>query len=159
MEKLIPCKACGKEISKEAKTCPNCGAKNNRFSLWQAILAIFLLFIIYGAFTSIKTTPTVTTNSTVTRSEETSKPALEVLQTRSISDSYSRYIVGKVRNNTDRTYSYVQVSFNLYDNSGAQVGSTLDNINNLEPNGIWKFKAIIIGDNVASFKFKDVSGW
>jgi len=28
MDELVPCKTCGSEIAKNAKVCPNCGAKN-----------------------------------------------------------------------------------------------------------------------------------
>jgi hypothetical protein len=67
--------------------------------------------------------------------------------------------VGTVKNNSPKTYSYAQVEFNLYDNSGAQVGSTSANVNNLEPNRKWKFKAIIYVDNASSAELKGVSGW
>ena len=30
MEKLIKCKVCGNEMTKLAKTCPACGAKNRK---------------------------------------------------------------------------------------------------------------------------------
>ena len=48
-------------------------------------------------------------------------------------DEYGiRYkIEGTIKNNTDKQYSYVQVTFNLYDKDGAQIGSALANINNL----------------------------
>ena len=132
MEKLIPCKACGKEISSDAKTCPNCGAKNKHFPWWQVILALFLFSFIYGAISN-KTTPTGPGNVNKGQiEEERNAPDLEVLQAKSVSNGYSKYIIGMVKNNTDKTYSYVQISFNLYDDSGAQVGSSIDNINNLE---------------------------
>jgi len=68
-------------------------------------------------------------------------------------------VVGTVKNNTDKEYSYVQVEINLYDDSGAQVGSTLDNTNNLEPGGTWKFKAVIMEDNATKYRIKDISGF
>lgn len=71
----------------------------------------------------------------------------------------NRYIVGTVKNNTNKQYSYVQIEFNLYDKSGAQVGSTMDNINNLEPQGTWKFEAIVMEDKATQAKLKGVSGW
>lgn len=42
MAKLIQCKDCGNQISKNAATCPNCGAKNKRTSIvtWLALLFI-----------------------------------------------------------------------------------------------------------------------
>ena len=70
-----------------------------------------------------------------------------------------KYIVGSVKNNGAKTYSYVQVTINLYDNSGAQVGSTLANVNNLEPGGTWKFKAYWTEKDGTSYKIKEITGW
>jgi hypothetical protein len=54
----------------------------------------------------------------------------------------------------------VQVTFNLYDKSGAQLGTAVDNINNLEPNGTWKYKALgLTTEKVDSYKFVEISGW
>ena len=93
------------------------------------------------------------------KQKEEKKADLEILETDTSNDGYVRYVVGTVRNNTKKTYGYVQVTINLYDASGAQVGSTLANVNNLEPSGIWKFKAPIMDDNVAKFKVKEVTGF
>lgn len=72
---------------------------------------------------------------------------------------YTSEITGRIRNNTDQTYSYVQVEFNLYDNSGNQVGSTLANVNNLEPHGRWAFKAPVMESNAATARFKGITSW
>ena len=47
MEKLIKCKSCGNEISKSAKSCPSCGAKNKKpfYKKWW-IWAIIIVFVI-----------------------------------------------------------------------------------------------------------------
>ena len=71
-------------------------------------------------------------------------------------------IEGSIKNNTSKKYSYVQVTFNLYDSDGAQIGSALANINNLEADGLWKFKAIGSlgnGKSVASYKLMEITGW
>lgn len=43
--KMIKCKSCGNEIASNAKTCPNCGAKNSKpiFKKWWFWLIIVLL--------------------------------------------------------------------------------------------------------------------
>lgn len=71
------------------------------------------------------------------------------------------YIEGTIKNNTDKKYSYAQVTFNLYDSDGSQIGTAIANINDLEPNGTWKFKAIGSGDGskVASYKLSEITGW
>jgi predicted nucleic acid-binding Zn ribbon protein len=52
--KLIKCKSCGKEISTEAKTCPQCGAPNKKklgclSILVLAVVALFIIGIIVSA--------------------------------------------------------------------------------------------------------------
>ena len=47
MAKLIQCKACSKEIAVNAKTCPNCGAKNKKpiYKRPGFIIIVFLLVV------------------------------------------------------------------------------------------------------------------
>lgn len=68
-------------------------------------------------------------------------------------------ITGTITNNSDHLFSYVQVEINLYDSGGNQVGSSMDNVNNLEPHGRWNFSAIITADHVDSYKIVNISGW
>lgn len=50
---LIKCKECGREISKSAKVCPNCGAKNKQTSFFTKItLGFIVLTVITGFFIS-----------------------------------------------------------------------------------------------------------
>lgn len=74
---------------------------------------------------------------------------------------FAYYIEGTVTNNTSNTYSYVQVTFNVYDKDGNVIGSCLDNINNLEGNGLWKIKAICSGEakDIKSYKLTGFSSW
>ena len=70
------------------------------------------------------------------------------------------YIVGTVKNNSNKQYSLVQVQFNLYDANGNQVGSTMDNVNNLEPHGTWRYKALVLDDKrVRKARLKGVTGF
>ncbi len=69
------------------------------------------------------------------------------------------YIVGTVKNNTNNQISYVQISFNLYDKAGNQVGTAFSNTTNLEPLGTWKFKAIPSVENVCTYKLKELIGY
>jgi hypothetical protein len=68
-------------------------------------------------------------------------------------------ITGTVINRRDHKLSYAQISFNLYDASGAQVGSAIANINGLEPGGRWNFKATTFGADFVRYKFSDLSGF
>lgn len=74
---------------------------------------------------------------------------------------FAYYIEGKVTNNTNRGYSYVQIEFNVYDSENNLLGSCWDNINNLDANGIWKIKAICSGEakDVDHYTLKGFSSW
>lgn len=91
--------------------------------------------------------------------EQENRPDLEVLDYKAKNEGYSSYIVGTVRNNTDHSYSYVQVAVNLYDLHDNQIGSTMANVNNLEPHGKWKFKAVVFEQGRYNYKIKEVTGF
>ncbi len=71
-----------------------------------------------------------------------------------------RSIAGTVRNSSStKRYGYAQVSINLYDASQTQVGSTMANINNLEPGKSWDFEAMVMEEKATSFKVMDITGF
>ena len=74
-------------------------------------------------------------------------------------DGFAYYVTGTIKNNTNEQYSYVQVTFNLYDADGAQIGTAMSNINNLEENGTWKFKALGGTEKAVSYKLAEITGW
>ena len=49
---LIPCKHCGEMISKSAKTCPHCGAKNRKATVGIVVLIILVFIIVVAVFGS-----------------------------------------------------------------------------------------------------------
>lgn len=65
----------------------------------------------------------------------------------------SRYIVGAIQNTSDTTFTSASVEFILYDSSGNQIDTTRDVIHNFVSGNTWRFKAIILSDNVSSFEF------
>src|SRR5262245_15514612 len=73
------------------------------------------------------------------------------------SDRFSVTITGTVVNRRERTLKYAQIKFNVYDESGARVGTALANITGLEAGGRWKFKAVALVDNGRSYKFSELS--
>lgn len=76
-------------------------------------------------------------------------------------DGFACYLTGTLKNNSGKECSYIQISFNLYDEDGNQIGTALDNLNNLADGGTWKFKAMGIdttGD-VASWELADISAF
>ena len=100
-------------------------------------------------------TSTSTTSNTTTQTTE----RFTLVDSEGSFDGFAYYVTGSIKNNTNRQYSYVQVTFNLYDEDGAQIGTAMANVNNLEANGTWKFKALGITEEVASYKLMEITGW
>ncbi len=76
-------------------------------------------------------------------------------------DAYSCKISGVYTNKVGKDLNYVQVSYNLFDADGNQIGTALANTNNLADGGTWKFEAFgsAAVDEVASYKIGDVTGF
>ena len=75
------------------------------------------------------------------------------------SDGDFATITGTVVNRTGRKLRYVQIIFNMYDKSGAQVGNAIDNLNGFESGGRWNFKATAFGSKTAHYGFSELSGF
>ena len=75
---LIKCKECGHEISKSAKSCPNCGAKIVRTSGFTKVVAFFMVLGLIGYMSGLanQTKTTKATNSTAssTGSDSSTEP-------------------------------------------------------------------------------------
>jgi tetratricopeptide (TPR) repeat protein len=68
-------------------------------------------------------------------------------------------IVGDVENRTGRKLKYARITFNLYDSSGARVGTATDEITGLEVGEIWRFRAVPFGSLLllaTEYKFADL---
>jgi|GEM_PF-910866 len=89
------------------------------------------------------------------------EPDLELLSDDGTFDSdiNTIHITGKVKNNSGKVLSYVQIQFALYDKSGSQVGTALANTNGLEPGNTWSYDAIGMASNVSKFKVINLSGY
>lgn len=75
-------------------------------------------------------------------------------------DDFSPMVKGTVTNNSDKPVKVaVMITFNAYDDSGANVGTCTDSTESIDANGKWKFKALCDTDDVAKVKFKDLSGF
>jgi len=164
------CKYCAMMIPKDAAICPHCRKKQG----WTWPAKIFLALIIIGMFGSFigkNMSPSQTEIPTQKEAIPPSKPVVNYNKPAAqeklalvdfnweSTDYGTKYIVGSVKNNTDREYKYAQISFALYDKDDAQVGSAWANINNLEASGTWKFKAVVLNQNAVSAKFKGISSY
>lgn len=143
------CKECGADVSSSAKKCPKCGKKLKHTGLYifLGIIAFIILIVaVSGGGSSVP--------------EE--KFTLLDGSKGYYDGTISYYIEGSIKNNTDKKYSYVQVTFILYDKDGNQLGTAMDNANDIEPNATWKFKAMDMtgyASQVASYKLSEITGW
>ena len=126
--------------------------------VWFIVLAAIVLILIIQQTTDNKKKDVEVKNST----QETQKAKYEVSEINIEKDSFSSYVTGVLKNNTDKEKSYVQITIPAYDSNGNKVGDALANINDLKPNSTWKFKAMYIGsEKNVTFKTEElkVSGF
>lgn len=124
--------------------------------LWFWVIVAVIIVAMAGSQGENNTTQTGT-NSTVETNQTQEKFTL--VDSEGNYDGFAYYVTGTIKNNKNKQYSYVQVTFNLYDADGAQIGTAMANINNLEANGTWKFKALGVTEEVASYKLAEITGW
>lgn len=163
------CKYCQSEIDVKAKICPNCSRKQSGIKKW--IFLVIAIFIVFAAFSGSEDSTESNNSSTSNVNGEQQNNISDVKKekfsyeiTNSYSDDYgfAYYIEGIVKNNKDKNYSYVQISFNCYDVDGNNLGTAMDNTNNLLGNETWKFKAMAMfsdAENVDHCDFYEVTGW
>ena len=68
-------------------------------------------------------------------------------------------IKGIVRNTTKRKLTYAEITFQVYDKSGAQVATAIDNITGIDPGGVWKFSAVALAGDAHKYKLEDMKGF
>lgn len=125
---------------------------------WFWLIIVIVVGVIASSQGGTTTTGSNSTSSTEQKQTQTQEK-FSLVDSEESYDGFAYYVNGTIKNNTDKQYSYVQVTFNLYDASGAQIGTAMSNINNLEGNGTWKFKAIGGTENAASYKLAEITGW
>ena len=126
--------------------------------IWFIVLAAIILILIIQQTTGNKKKDVEVKSST----QETQKAKYEVSELNIEKDSFSSYVTGVLKNNTDKEKSYVQVTIPAYDANGNKVGDALANVNDLKPNSTWKFKAMYLGsEKNVTFKTEElkVSGF
>jgi len=124
-------------------------------------VAVMLIAAQFGAGRDVApTTPIETQVAAPAASPPASESSgLIVENVTAVAGQYGNTIAGTVRNTSSRSYGFVQVDINLYDGSGAQVGSTLDGVGNLAAGGVWKFETTVYDKKATSFKVVGVTGY
>jgi len=153
------CKYCQSEIDKKAKICPTCKKKQSHIGRWIGIVA-FILIIVLLFQSCAKTVDEI--DKGLNDITDTSKLSIVQGTEKGYADEMNMfyYIEGTVKNDSDKKYSYVQVTYNVYDTNGNNLGSCLANNSNLEANETWKFKAVCSGNasDIASYKLAEITG-
>ena len=83
----------------------------------------------------------------VKRNTDVDKYQIQILDSRR--DGFATYITGTLV--ADRDYTYVQILIPCYDADGNKLGDAIANVNNLNKGESWKFEAMSIDTDVASF--------
>jgi hypothetical protein len=165
------CSKCKREISALVAACPFCGdsqqqnqlAKKSDVGASGVIMAIVVVGIAIWFLW-----PSSTPNPLATAPTAVSIPSAPAVQQQLLtlddgwtvdSDESLIYIKGTVHNPSTRTFSLATISFDLFDKSGARVGTALDNINNLAPGQAWKFKAYILDKGAQNAKLAKLEGF
>lgn len=120
---------------------------------WFWIIIVIIIVAIAGSQGINNTTQTGTSTTQQTQENFT------LVDSEGSYDGFAYYVTGTIKNNINKQYTYVQVTFTLYDADGAQIGTALANINNLEANGTWKFKALGGTSKAASYKLSEITSW
>ncbi len=136
---------------------------------WLKILLIVLgILVIIGIFgavmgddeTNDSNNKSNTKNSVKTEKKE--KFSYNVESAAPDENNFFYYISGTVTNNTNKDYSYVQIEFVCYDSQGNNLGTALDNTNNLLGNQTWKYKATFLGSEVEEIDhcdYHEITNW
>ena len=79
-QKMISCKACGKEIAASAKACPECGAKNKKpiykkWWLWVIVAVVLIAAVSGGGNDNESTNATVAPADQAAETQSTTAPA------------------------------------------------------------------------------------
>ena len=154
MAKLKNCKHCGKEIAKSAKTCPSCGGKLGSPFIVRVLFAVIGIIVIVVGCSKMF-------DDAAKEIEKEQKESFSHEVTKQYSDDFSYYVEGTVKNLKNRDFSYVQIEFVCYDKDGNNIGTALDNTNNLLANETWKFKAMgLFADEKADHcDFHEITSW
>ncbi len=160
------CKYCKEEMPANASVCPNCKRKQSNPAL--TIVIVIIVIGIIGAAIGGNTTKDNAKEGSVTNGNGTETTTAASKFTYSVDKQYTGdygigyYIEGLVKNNTDKDYSYVQIEFVCYDKDGNNLGTAIDNTNNLLGSQTWKFKAMFLGSdskNVAKCDYHEITSW
>lgn len=163
------CKTCKQKIDIDAEKCPYCHTTLN-FSVLRVSVAVIIVIIIviwYG-LNRLRVEKEVDEaidnyNEEIDDIYDTydePENQFELVDYRRSGSEYLVYIVGTIKNNSNKNYSYASVSFDTYDKQGNRNGSCSDYISNFKAGQSWKYEAICNKNNSEIYKYEldEISG-
>ncbi len=146
------------EIDKKAKICPNCHKSQGNKLVKGLITVVVIVIVIFALAASCSKGV-----SDAVKETESKKDSLKLEENTvtTSNDGFAYYIEGYVKNESNESFSYVQITYTTYDKDGNTLGTCLDNNSGLEENGRWKFKAMCLSDveDIASYKLTEITGY
>lgn len=123
-------------------------------NVFKILILTFLVFIVTGC----------DLEEITQKVEEQNKPNVSCSIDKQYKDksNIGYYIEGTCANKGTKEYDYLQVEFICYDKEGNNLGTALDNTNNLLGGQTWKYKAIFLNSDVKSIDhcdYHEVTGW
>jgi hypothetical protein len=162
---MTKCSECGKEVSSKAKSCPNCGVDVKKPASPLKVIGIIAFgFLVVSIVKTVVSPDHRSTGSTESYAASASavsiSSALNANGEKFKRNKYGNLVyAGNIINTTGKKLSYVQVEVNLYDKNDVQVGSTIANINNLEPGVTWAFEAPVLEERTKTAKVAGISAF
>lgn len=132
----------------------NNNENHNKKKVWIIIVSVLVIaFLIFGLVNL--------------GSKEVNKKELEISGiTMSVEYNqylgYSAIIKGTAKNVSGKNLSYASVEFSVYDANGNNLGTAIDNINNLTNGDTWVFEANLFdfpNSKPVSYKLVDIVAW
>jgi uncharacterized OB-fold protein len=175
----VACPHCGQPTELAAPVLPNRINSSRRTWLTVAVVvlmvlnglaAIFFLMKKSGRGTNseTKTSPAApSNNSAVSVAQSTVQPkwpteartndfAISAIKLEKTPGSSLVYVTGKIRNLSGRQRFGVKVEFGLFDTKDTAAGKATDYQPVLEPNGDWRFKALVMDSKAASARLNSI---
>ena len=127
------------------------------------LVLVTMILLVTGCEVDLFDDESVTdSTSSIDSKEKKEKFTNEVTSQYSDDAGFAYYVEGTVKNNTNKDYSYLQIEFVCYDTEGNNLGTALDNTNNLLADQTWKYKAMFAGsnsENIDHCDYHEVTGW
>lgn len=114
---------------------------------------ILLVLLVIGYFSSNDKETATTTTTQESKSEVSApqKPAIEIISQNFVGGDFGAKVVAEIKNNTDKTASYIDLKSVFYNEQNAIVGTGIGNATEIGA-GQTKTIDILTMDNVASAK-------